>query len=140
MKYLKNLMMLLVVATFATTSSAQINQAPVKEELKKERKSPESRAEKQTNKMVKHLDLTEEQAEKIYQINLEYASLAKQKKAERKATLKEKNLKIKEILSEEQAKIFDKKKVKAKKRLKKKRKKRRGERAANNERLKSHED
>ena len=106
---MKKIAVLVVMAFFAISSFAQ--EAPARN--KKERPSPEVRAEKMTARMKEKLALSDEQATKIKAINLEAAKkkdeMKKQadadraaKKAKMKTVEQERDAKIQEVLTEEQ--------------------------------------
>lgn len=103
---MKKLVVLLMVTLFVGNSVfAQ----------QRQRATPEERAKKQTETLVKELKLTKEQETKVYEINLKYAqprednssaTREQRREAMRKST-DERNKAIKEILTEEQQKKFD---------------------------------
>ena len=76
--------------------AAQTSQKPPKEEMRKERIkewSPEQHATLRTKKMTLHLDLSEEQQNKVYNLEL--------KNAKNRKALKDKQVKKQEVSSEE---------------------------------------
>lgn len=87
-------------------------------------KTPEERAQKQTEHMTKYLDLSDEQSKKISEINLRYAKENETKKeavkAEREKTKTAKDAELKKVLTPEQYAKFDQKRAenKAKKEAK----------------------
>lgn len=74
---MKKIVMVLLVSLF-TVSGVFAQQRPKKERLK-----PEDLAKRQTELLTKELGLTEEQKEKIYEINLKFAQPTEQEKADR---------------------------------------------------------
>ncbi len=85
-----------------TPAVAQDKQGPAKKEYKE--MTVEERAQKRTDQMTKNLELTEDQAKKVYEINLEHAKkmeeLRKQKKAQNDKTKAE----LDKVLTDEQKK------------------------------------
>jgi len=126
MKYLKSILLMFLIGMTATATITAQEIEAVKE-IRKERvkKTPEERVQANTDRLVKRLDLSEEQAAKIYEINMKYASEAKVERAERKAKKEQQASEIKAVLDEKQAAKFDKM---AQKRKHKMRKNRRGKR------------
>ena len=110
-------------------------------------KSPEERAKAVTKKLDKNLSLSEEQKEKVYQINLETAKqnddLRNQVKikeltradffTERKVLEKDRDAKIEALLTEEQKPKYEEMKAKARQRLKNRAQNRRKKRNKNTE-------
>lgn len=103
---MKKLVLLLVVMMITTTGLLA---------QQRQRATPEERAKKQTEALVKELGLTDEQKEKVYDINLKYAQpneeLAKMDREKRREAFqkiqKEKDDAIKAVLTDEQKKKYD---------------------------------
>ena len=104
---MKKLVLFLTIALFATSGVfAQQGQ----------RSTPEERAKRQTETLVKELSLTEDQQKKVYEINLKFAQpLADDSKetdreklrAQFQKNLEERTAAIKAVLTEDQQKKFD---------------------------------
>jgi septum formation inhibitor MinC len=94
----KTIALLIVIITFTTIAFAQ--------KESQEKLSMEERVEKQVERMEKSLNLSQEQRQKLYDIQLntmkENAILNEKRKAQRLAREKIRNQKMKEIFSEEQ--------------------------------------
>lgn len=97
----------LSVLVFASFSTLQAQRGPGRDA------TPETRATKQTERMKQDLGLTDEQAEKIKEINLKYAQKAEEsrkaqaterekKRAERDAVQAEHQKEIESVLTKEQ--------------------------------------
>ena len=65
----------------------------------KSQHTPEERAEKMTERMAHHLELTEDQKNAVYEANFQLASAQKE---DRKANMEKHDANLKEILNEEQ--------------------------------------
>lgn len=84
-------LILIALALVTIQATAQEMKKELKKEVQKERThnfqefTPEEAATLQTKKMTLHLDLTQEQQDKVYKINLENAEVRKSKMEERKA-------------------------------------------------------
>lgn len=106
MKYLKMTVAVFAFAVFAvSTVHAQADPAMTVQEAAVERgakKSPEERAQMQTDKMAKMLDLTADQKAKIQAINLQFAQEGAVKGAERRAARKDKDAQIAAVLTDDQ--------------------------------------
>ncbi len=122
---------MLIVALSIFTIGTGISQST---EGKQERKSDrakltlEERVERQTKRMTKQLDLTNEQVEKLQAIQLEYA---KQEEIEREARAAKRathEANIRAMLTDEQVKKFDELKENRKDKRARKRNKRKGKR------------
>ena len=88
---------------FAGMNTAIAQDAP------KQKMSPEQRAEKQTKMMVNKLNLNDQQAEQVMQINKETAAKmrplvenGKENKEKMKSVLSERDSRLKSVLTEEQ--------------------------------------
>lgn len=106
---MKKLVLLLTVALFTISMSAQ----------QRQRSTPEERAKRQTQEMVEKLGLSDSQKEKIHEINLKYAQPMQQgerpqnmdrdkMRAEFEKRQKEKDTEIKAQLTEDQQKKYEK--------------------------------
>ncbi|MBK6832358.1 MAG: hypothetical protein IPG92_17205 [Flavobacteriales bacterium] len=126
---------LLIIALTVMTVAAQA------QDTEKDRKSPQERAQLQTDRMTKELGLVEDQAAKVAAINLKYAEQAEALRAERQAQMEAmrkqekgkaiqeaKEAELKGVLSEEQYKQWQAKKEEAKAKHMEKRKEMRLER------------
>lgn len=113
MKILKG--MIIAALAFSTTVivMAQPTEAG-KDIVKKERteKTPEKRAEKMTHRMTENLDLTDEQAKRVYDLQLEFAEADKVEREAKKAQRAEREGKMKAILSADQITKFEEMKSK----------------------------
>ncbi|MDR1714812.1 MAG: DUF4890 domain-containing protein [Dysgonomonas sp.] len=104
---MKKLVLFLTIVLFATSGVfAQ----------QRQRATPEERAKRQTETLVKELSLTEDQQKKVYEINLKFAQpLADQGKETDREKLRaqfqknqeERTAAIKAVLTEDQQKKFD---------------------------------
>ena len=104
---MKKLVLFLTIALFATSGVfAQ----------QRQRSTPEERAKRQTETLVKELSLTEDQQKKVYEINMKFAQpLADDSKetdreklrAQFQKNLEERTAAIKAVLTEDQQKKFD---------------------------------
>ncbi len=89
----KTLFALALMASFSISALAQ--GAPDTEH------TPEQRAEKMTEKMAEHLNLTEDQKAAVYEANFQMAST---KDEDRKSNMEKHDANLKNILTEEQYK------------------------------------
>jgi Spy/CpxP family protein refolding chaperone len=83
------LMMMISLSTFAQKGTG-------------ERRTPEQRATRITEKMAEELTLNEAQKKQILEINLEYAKKRESEMEARKAEMKEQDSKLQQVLTEEQ--------------------------------------
>jgi len=81
----------------------------------RQRSTPEERAKRQTETLVKELSLTKEQEAKVLEINLKYAQPKEdastdrdKRREEMRKSMEERHNAIKEILTDEQKEKFDK--------------------------------
>lgn len=96
------------------SASLIIAQPPCRKE--KANFSPEEKSAKQTEWMKKELNLTDDQAKKIEEINLKYDKKTLDLKAQIKENRKQQRTEVKSVLTEEQRKTFKEKKAEMKKR------------------------
>ncbi len=80
----------------------------------RQRATPEQRAERQTETLVKELGLDDKQKEKVYEISLKFAQPSKSESTDRekrreefRKKMEERNAAIKALLTEEQQKKFE---------------------------------
>ncbi|MBB4037048.1 Spy/CpxP family protein refolding chaperone [Dysgonomonas hofstadii] len=80
----------------------------------RQRATPEERAKRQTETLVKELSLTKEQETKVHEINLKYAQPKEnastdrdKRREEMRKSMDERNAAIKELLTDEQKKKFE---------------------------------
>lgn len=82
----------------------------------RQRATPEDRAKRQTETLVKELELTKKQEAKVYEINLKYAQPKTnnstsndrdKRREEMRKSIEERNAAIKEVLTDEQKTKFD---------------------------------
>jgi hypothetical protein len=133
MKRLMHFVICLALSTFLIplNSYAQENKG---ERMRKhmENTTPEERADFQTNRMQEFLTLSDEQTEKVREINLKYAKEMQQifesegpreeKKSNMRALHEQKQNELKEVFSEEQYEKYRSKKKEMKKQMKERRK------------------
>ena len=122
----------LITAGFAQDTTARkrpLVRGPQGQRFTQEIKSPEERAKMATDALEKKLNLTQEQKDKVYALNLERAEkMEKLRKSEmeirksqmekRKEIMSESEKKMNKILTEEQQKMMEEIKQKARERMK----------------------
>ncbi len=109
---MKKVVALVALVGCMVVGSSSFGQDVQKEKKERVEKSPIEKAEKMTEKMTEDLNLTEEQAEEVKQVNVyhvqemeEIKQKMKALKAEAKAKREEHKKNVDKILTEEQRKI-----------------------------------
>ncbi|HIP35714.1 MAG TPA: DUF4890 domain-containing protein [Crocinitomix sp.] len=118
--YLKKTMTTLTVGFIIALTSPVIAQEGNMDKNPKQL-TAEERAQKRTDKMTKQLELTEEQAKKVYEINLEHVKKMDALKAERKAQNEKTKSELDKVLTEKQKKKAEELRQKRKEKQKSKR-------------------
>jgi periplasmic protein CpxP/Spy len=85
---MKKLIMIAIIFSLSFTAFGQRGQ-------QREMSTPEQRAERMTNRMAEQLDLTEEQKQEIYNINLQNAQKRQVEMEERKAEMESRRAEMK---------------------------------------------
>lgn len=100
---------ILALLVLLTLSAGLFAQTPSNGQRNK--KTPEERAQMQTDHMAKRLNLTEAQKAKVYDINFKYDKKAAEKRRktidEKKAVQLEKRAEMQKVLTAEQMKIYE---------------------------------
>lgn len=96
--------------------------AQTKEGNNRVKRTPEERAQMQTDKMEKKLSLSAEQKGRIYAINLERAKQMDENRAERRSAMKKNDASIEAVLNADQKKAYADWKAEKREKMKKHRK------------------
>lgn len=97
------LSLLMVVNTYAQSEASMVSST-----TERVQKTPDERAQKQTDRMIKKLELTDEQAVQIKAMQLEYQEAERIEREERKAKRLTHQANVRALLTAEQAKKYDK--------------------------------